>query len=159
MLNRIFPRQIDNDYRGYRLAIWLLIPIVAMRLVIATNSVFFTRAVATGPDGIALDRFGTVGADAVISLFALLGLCDLALGLLGLAVLIRYRTMMPFLYLLLLFQQIGTRFLLQLHPIARSGAPGTLSFGTILNLVLLATMLLGFVLSLSSGAPERERRH
>jgi len=27
MLSRIFPAQIDNNYRGYRLAIWLLVPI------------------------------------------------------------------------------------------------------------------------------------
>ncbi len=32
MLTRIFPRAFDNHYRGYRIAIWLFVPLVLIRL-------------------------------------------------------------------------------------------------------------------------------
>jgi len=50
MLSRIFPAQIDNNYRGYRLAIWLLVPIVLLRGLIGFNSIFFSRTVATSAE-------------------------------------------------------------------------------------------------------------
>src|SRR5665213_1845750 len=102
MLTRIFPKQIDNAYRGHWLAIWLMVPIVLLRLVIGFNSMVFARMVATSADGIPLDSFGTAGAEALI---ALLGLYLLLFALLGVVVLIRYRAMIPFMYLLLLIQQ------------------------------------------------------
>ena len=47
MLSRIFPAQIDNNYGGHRLTIWLLVPIILLRALIGFNSIFFTRTVAT----------------------------------------------------------------------------------------------------------------
>ncbi len=32
MLNRIFPASIDNHYRGYKLALWLFIPITLTKV-------------------------------------------------------------------------------------------------------------------------------
>ncbi len=144
MLARIFPKQIDNAYRGHWLAIWLLVPIVLLRLVIGFNSMVLTRMVATGADGIPLDSFGIAGAQAVIALFALLGLNGLLLALLGIVVLIRYRAMIALFYLLLLLQQLGSRALGLLHPIAKSGA----QTGSALVLGILAVTVIGFVLSL-----------
>jgi hypothetical protein len=33
MLTRLFPRQIDNDYRGRVIAIWLLVPLALVKLL------------------------------------------------------------------------------------------------------------------------------
>lgn len=155
MLGRIFPKQFDNFYRGHWLAIWLLVPIVLLRLVIGANSILNTRLVATTADGIPLDSFGAAGAEAVIALFALLGLYFVLLALLGILVLIRYRAMIPLMYLLLLAQQLGGRVLGLLHPIARSGASSA-QLGSALILGILAATVLGFVLSLlgNSRSPE-----
>ncbi len=149
MLTRIFPKQIDNAYRGHWLAIWLMVPIVLLRLVIGFNSMVFARMVATSADGIPLDSFGTAGAEAVIALFALLGLYLLLFALLGVVVLIRYRAMIPFMYLLLLIQQLGSKVLGLLHPIARSGVSSAQT-GSALVLGILAATIIGFVLSLLS---------
>jgi hypothetical protein len=46
MLNRIFPKKIDNNFRGHWLAIWLLVPIVVARLLIGVNSILNTRSVS-----------------------------------------------------------------------------------------------------------------
>ena len=155
MLNRIFPRQFDNNYRGHWLAIWLLVPLVIARLAMGTNSMLNTRLVATTADGIPLDSYGAAGAEAVIALFALSGLFLLLLALQGVVVLIRYRSMIPFMYLLLLIQQLGNRALILAHPIAKSGAP-TAKLGTAFVIAILAITIAGFVLSLlhKQAAPD-----
>ena len=147
MLHRIFPRQFDNIYRGHWLAIWILVPVVLLELVIGANSIINTRSVAMGADGIPLDRFGAEAATTVISLFALLGLSRLLFGLLGVMALIRYRAMIPFIYLLLLVLQLGSKALLLFHPAIRSLGHNTASGSTVI-LALIAMLLTGFVLSL-----------
>jgi hypothetical protein len=146
MLNRIFPLRLDNHFRGYRLAIWLLIPVVILKLGIGGNSMINTRHVATTADGIDLASFNAGGAREVISLFALLGLFQFLLGAQGALVLIRYRAMIPLMYLLLIVQQLGSRALNLAHPTASSAAAGA-HFGSALTLAILAMTLAGFALS------------
>ena len=147
MLRRIFPRQFDNAYRGHRLAIWILVPVVLLEFVIGANSIINTRSVAMRADGIPLDRFDPEAATTAISLFALLGLCRVLFALQGAMVLIRYRAMIPFMYLLLLTLQLGSKALLVLHPAIRSVGHNTL-VGSAVILALIAMLLAGFVLSL-----------
>jgi cyanate permease len=79
----------------------------------------------------------------VVALFALLGLFQLLLALLGAVALIRYRAMVPFVYLFLLIQMLGNRGVALLRPMTETAAPGSA-----ISLGLLAATLLGFVLSL-----------
>ena len=156
MLGRVFPRQFDNTYRGHWLAIWILVPVVLLELVIGANSIILTRMVAMGADGIPLDRFGAEAATTVISLFALLGLSRLLFALLGVMALIRYRAMIPFIYLLLLALQLGSKALLLLHPAIRSIGHNTAS-GSAVILALIVMLLTGFVLSLLGKADPEGR--
>src|SRR5690349_8347545 len=121
MLDRIFPKQFDNIFRGHWLGLWLLAPVLLARLAIGVNSTLNTRTVAESADGIPLDTFSAAAANTVVSLFALSGFSFILLSLLGILVMLRYRAMIPLMYLLLLIQQLGNRGLLLLHPIARSG--------------------------------------
>jgi hypothetical protein len=146
MLNRLFPRAFDNAYRGHALAIWLFVPVVLLKAVQGANSIVITRTVATGADGIPLDRFDPQAAQTVIALFALLGFHLLILPLQSLVVLIRYRAMIPFMFLMLLVMQLGGRLVLLAHPVARSGDT---PMGLYINLAILAATVTGFVLSLS----------
>ena len=43
VLNRIFPRQFDNNYRGHKLAVCLFVPIVFMKVGISLSSIFDTH--------------------------------------------------------------------------------------------------------------------
>jgi hypothetical protein len=147
MLQRIFPRQFDNAFRGHWLAIWILVPVVLLELIIGINSIINTRSVAMGADGIPLDRFDAQAATTAISLFALLGLNRVLFALQSVVVLIRYRTMIPFTYLLLLMLQLGTKALLVLHPAVHSIGHNTAT-GTAVILALIAMLLAGVVLSL-----------
>ncbi len=151
MLSRIFPKAFDNVFRGHWLGLWLFVPIVLLKLVIGTNSILNAREVAASADGIALDTFNAAGAEAAVGLFVLLGLFQLILGLLGAVAFFRYRAMIPFLYLVLLFQMLGNRALSQLHPISHSGASGTPP-GFYVSLAILAATVAGFVLSLLNAS-------
>ena len=152
MFERIFPRQFDNHYRGHWLGIWLFGVITVMKGIQGAMSVFNTRAVLTGADGIPLDSYGAAGADTVIALMALLGLSLLVIALQGVVVLIRYRALVPLMLLVQLIVQIGGRVLLMVNPIARASEQTVghtdQPIGFYINLVLLAITFIGFVLSL-----------
>ncbi len=147
MLNRIFPKQFDNTFRGHWLAVWIFAPVVLMELAMGANSIINTRTVATLADGIPLDRYGAGGADAIIALFAIAGLFRVLLALQGVVVLIRYRSMIPLVYLTLLILQLGSKALVLMHPIARSGV-STAQLGSVFILAILAMSIVGFLLSL-----------
>ena len=146
MLGRIFPKQFDNAYRGHWLAIWLLALVVLAKSIMCYQSLFNTGFAIQTADSIALDTFGAAGARAFVSIFRLLGLDNLLLNLLGVGVLIRYRAMIPFMYLLLTVEQVSRKLLLLTNPIVRTGAPPVLPFN--INLVLLTMLLIGLILSL-----------
>lgn len=144
MLTRIFPPQADNHYRGSRMAIWLAIPILLANIVMSINSIIIGRIVAQKADGLPLDTYSTTAADTVVLIFALWGLCHLMLFLSGILVLVRYRTMLPFVYVMFLADLLGRRLLALLHPIVRTGLHSNLP----MNLVLLALMCVGLIFSL-----------
>lgn len=144
MLTPILPQRIDNSYRGHRLALWLLVPVLVLKTGIALGTIFNGRVAAQSADGIPLDRFGAEGAQAVLALFALWGLAQLVLSVLGVLALTRYRAMVPLLYVLLLVEHLLRKWILLVKPIARSGTPP----GPYINLALVATMIVGLALSL-----------
>jgi hypothetical protein len=147
MLNRILPGQFDNAYRGMRAAVWLFVPLVLLRLVMGANMMWHPADIAATADAIPLSSYTGGGAQAVISLFAQIGLYRLLLALLTALALVRYRAMIPLLYLLLLLELLGSRLLDYFYPIAKpAGASG--QTGSALILGILALTLIGFVLSL-----------
>ena len=146
MWNQLLPRNVDNTYHGYKLALWLFGLVVFMKVAMSLNAIFNGRMVASSADGIPLDAFTPAGAQAVVSIFALLGLSQLIICLLGVAVLARYRALVPFLFALLLLEFLGRRVILLFLPIVRTGTPP----GYIVNLVLLALLVAGLALSLRS---------
>ena len=99
-LDQLLPPRIDNTYRGYRLALWLFALLLFMKIAISLNSVFNGYSVATSADGIPLETFTSAGAQVVVSLFALLGLAHFMICLVCILVLVRYRSMIPFMFAL-----------------------------------------------------------
>jgi hypothetical protein len=114
------------------------------------NSIFNTAEVAGGADGIPLESFGAAAARQVLLLFALLALGQLALTLVALTALIRYRALVPFVYLVLLCEHLARRL------IARSySAPGAAmtDVAFYVNYGLLTITGVGFLLSLIPRKP------
>jgi hypothetical protein len=145
VIGRILPAQIDNTYRGRSLALWLFVPVLVMKTGIALATIFNGRVAAQSADGIPLDQFGAAAAEAVVALFAIWGLAQLVFTVLGVLTLVRYRAMIPFLYVLLILEHVGRRWILLVKPIVRQGTPP----GTYVNLGLVLAMVVGLTLSLS----------
>jgi hypothetical protein len=153
MLARLFPKQIDNDYRGYLLALILFVPVVLLKLTIGVNTMgvnpwVSSRRVITGADGIPLDTFSPAAQEIVVLLFAYWGLAQVLLCVLCLLALVRYRALVPLMYLLLLADQLGRKALTQLHTVEPTAASAGSNIGFFINLGLLAALLIGFALSI-----------
>ncbi len=152
MFDRIFPATADNGFAGRCAALWLLGLLIALKVVMSVNSILNTQSVAVGADGIPLDSYGPAAARQVLTLFALTALGQLALALIALAVLVRWRTLVPFIFLLLLCEQLARRLVVQSFAVAgSSGSP----IGLAINWGIVALLTLGLTLSL---IPSRRRR-
>jgi hypothetical protein len=154
MLTHLFPRQIDNEYRGHALAMWLLVPLALMKFlqgasVAGLNPSRTSRQILEGVDRVPVGEFPAEAASHLVFLFAAWGLCVFVLGLLGIVVLLRYRAMIPLMYSLLLIEQVGRKALSMIHLgrplVSLSAAPANL-----INWGLLVAIVIGFLLSLSA---------
>lgn len=143
MLSQLLPRSIDNTYRGYKLALWLFGLLVLVKTAMSVNSIFLGHKIATSADGIPLDTFPPAAAQTVLALFAIWGFAYVMICLLCILVLVRYRALVPFMFLFLLLEHLGRKLVLQFIPIARTGTPP----GYFVNLALLAVMIVGLALS------------
>jgi hypothetical protein len=161
MLRRLFPARLDNEgYRGRVAALWLFALFLLIKAIMGVNGAFNARAVATGADGIRLDGLGEGGAETILLLFRSLSLAQLPLVAIAAAALWRWRAMLPFLYLVLLADQIVRRLVALANPIPRTEVGAV---GMWINLAILALLVAGLVLSLwsrpgaarSSPAPGR----
>ena len=152
MLDRLFPRQVDNSFEGYRAALWLLGLYTALKIVMSVNSIVNTESVAVGGDGLPLDSFGPEAARSVLMLFALMSLGQLMLSLAALATLVRWRTLVPFIYLLLLAEHLARHIIVQAYAVVRTESTPV---GWYVNYALLGLLACGLVLSLIRARRER----
>ena len=143
-LENFLPRTADNTYRGHKLALWILGVVVLMKVLMSVNSILNGRYVAQKADGLPLDAYPAAAATTILSFLALWALGHLLLSLLGVLALVRYRSMVPFAFALLLTEHLGRKLIIQFLPMARSvSAPAS---G--INLALVALMIAGLALSL-----------
>lgn len=153
MLQRLFPKQLDNAFEGHVLALWLFAPLVIIKLLMGfnvsgLNPWIDNRYIATSVDRIPLDSYGAEAASTFMFMFASWGLILFILALLGLIVLIRYRATVPLFYVMLAGEQFGRFYLNTLHPIARAvKSEGIPPSSALINWGLMAALALGLILA------------
>lgn len=157
MLTRLFPRQIDNDYRGHVLGIWLLVPLVLAKFLQGANVAGLlgtgkSRQVLEGVDKVPVGTFPAEAVSHLIFLFSAWGLGIFVLGVLGIVVLLRYRAMMPLMYLLLLIEQVGRKALATIH-LDRPLVSVATTPANLINWGFLLAMVIGLLLSLANRRP------
>ena len=152
MLDRLFPSRADNSFEGHRAAIWLLGLLIALRFVVSVNSILNTASVAAGADGIPLGRFGPEAGREVLTLFALIAVGQLASALIGLAVLIRYRALLPLFYLVSLGEQLARRLVVRMHEAPTYGSP----VAAYVTWTVFGLLVAGLVLSFLPARPRKE---
>jgi hypothetical protein len=148
MLNRLFPRQVTNDYSGSVIAKWVFILLTLTTIVRSLIHMFAPDGGAQSIATIPLASFTSNGANTVILIFTLWGLSQLLLGIFFVVVLWRYQALIPLMYLLLIFEYVMRIVLGTLKPIETIGtAPGAT-----LNYVVVPVALVMLFLSLRKAA-------
>ena len=119
-MNALLPRPIDNQYPGYRLALWMLGAVVLFKGLMGLMCIFKGYDVAVRTDGIPLATFTPAGARTVVAFLALWGWSLLLFCLLGALVLVRYRALVPLIFVLLLAEQLGRTWILSVLPLTQT---------------------------------------
>ena len=127
MLEKMFPKQLNNDYAGSLIARWVFVLLTAVTLVRSLIHIFSPDGGAQSIVTIPLDSFTSDGAAAVILTFSLWGLSQFLIGIIYIVVLWRYQALIPFMYLLIIIEYSMRIVLGFLKPIETAGtAPGAI---------------------------------
>ena len=144
MLNELLPQHADNAYHGHKLALWIFAVVTFLRVFQSLNSFLNARTTARYADGIPLHTYTPAAEQTTASLFSLLGWYSFVICLVCILVLIRYRSLIPVMFVFLLLQFLGGRLVPHFLPIIRTGTPP----GIYVNWILLAFIVVGLALSI-----------
>ena len=142
MLERFLPKQIDNQYKGHRLAMFVFFGLTFISLGRSLIHIFYFDGGANSIAGLDL----SLGEANIIFAFSLWGSSQLILAFVQLLVCVRYRTLIPFMYGLL-FVETLLRMLVGVlkEPIIDGIPPGGFA-----NYVMIPLTLVMLALSLRS---------
>jgi hypothetical protein len=156
LLNRIFPERLDNRYRGHKLALWLFLPIALMKLIFGVVHIVRADGGAQTVSTIPLDTYSAGAAQNIVALMSRMGLEQVVLGAIFLIVLLRYRAMVPLMYVLIVGYYLGLQGVAMLKPLALAGTSGA----NMPVLVLTIMSCVGLVFSLiGRGYRHRSSSH
>lgn len=151
-MNTLFPSVANNEYRGSRIALALFAVLTGVAIVRSLIHILAPDGGAGSIATIPLDQYSADAAAAVIHAFALWGLSQLLVALVSLLVLLRYRSLIPFMYLLTLCEYSVRLILGFVKPVTLSGtAPGGVA-----NYVLVPLLVILFILSMRQRNTRKE---
>ncbi len=100
MLSRVFPESFDNTFVGYKFSLWIFYAFTALTLWRSQHHLFASDGGAESIASIPLSTYSSAAGDTIVGIFALWGLSQLTIGVIYLIASIRYKSMIPLLYLL-----------------------------------------------------------
>ena len=137
ILETLFPARADNNLRGSKWPLYLFILVAAIGLVRSCIHIF-------SPDGgagsIAGMDMAITGANEVIFAFALWGSAQLIYALLQWIVILRYRSLVPLMWLVQFLETLGRMLVGHLKPVTFAHTPPG-AYQNYIYLVLSAAML------------------
>ena len=146
-MKHLFPNSIDNDYKGNKLPMYLFYLVTAYTVIRSIIHLVFPDGGAQTIATIPLHLYSKDASDTIIHMFSEWGLSQLLFGLFYIVVLIKYKSLIPLMYLFLVLEY-STRLLLSFYkPFELGGqAPGGIG-----NYVLVPLFILMFILSLRNN--------
>lgn len=151
IVNKIFPRNVNNEFTGNNIALYAFYVLTVITLWRSQHHIFAYDGGAQSIATVPLSSFSEPASESIVALFALWGLSQLIVGLVYLVIAVRYRSLIPFMYLLMIIEySVRATYIESYKNLAMDGvAPGAL--GNIPIMILSMTMfLLCFI--------ERERK-
>ena len=123
MWNKVLPARLDNDYQGHPLALWVFGLITLMTITRSLIHIFLPDGGAQVIATIPLDGMTRGGAEGVVTVFALWGLSQLLMAFVYVATLVRYQTLLPLMYVLIVAEYVGRALIGMWKPIPASETP------------------------------------
>lgn len=143
----VLPKEINNTYQGRKIALYLFYLFTIMTVVRSLIHVFTPDGGAQTIATIPLDSFSREGASAVILIFAFWGLSQLIMGIFYVIVCLRYKSLIPLMYLFIFFEYLMRLMLGVLKPIETTGtAPGA-----VINFIFPPLVIILFLLSMNKS--------
>jgi len=141
----LFPKTIDNTFRGQRIALAVFAILTAMIIVRSCIHIFAPDGGAQSIATIPLSDYSDGASATIISMFALWGQTQLLLGLIFLLALVRYRSLIPFCFMLLTAEWGGRFVIGAFKPIetleTAPGAAANLPIAAISAVMLILSMI------------------
>ena len=132
IINNLLPQQIDNTYQGKAISLIVFIPLTMVTIARSLIHIFSTDGGAQSIATIPLDSYSFEASQAVVTMFALWGLSQFLLAAVFLLTILRYRSLLPLMYMIVFIEYIGRHIIMTLLPIETLGnAPGS-----IINLII-----------------------
>lgn len=153
MQRGLLPARLDNHFRGYKAAVWIFALITVIKLGLGLVHIFSADGGAQTLSHIPLDSYSAGAAQNVVGLFARMGLEQLLLGALFVIVLLRYRTLIPLIFLLALVAQAGAFALAACKPLSLTVSSGAAPMHLVLSGLYIAGLALSLLGGKSEGAP------
>ncbi len=144
MLEKLFPKTIDDQYRGMAIAKWMFVAMAILTVGRSLAHMFLPDGGAQSIATIALDAFSPDASAGIVGIFAYWGLSQLLFGLLYVLVLWRYQSLIPLMWAFIFIEWIGRLLLGFYKPIETvDTAPGAVG-----NMIFPFVALVMLVLSL-----------
>ena len=144
----ILPAKIDNVIRGTKIPFYIF----ALYAIVSTvRSCIHLLSPDGGAGTIAGMDLSVAGADGIIFAFALWGSSQLLFAIIQLLVVVRYRSLVPFMYLMLMLEVLLRELVGAMKPVTFAHTPP----GAIGNQIILPLAALMLVLSLWSVSRQK----
>ncbi|MGP8215775.1 MAG: hypothetical protein ACLQQ4_09455 [Bacteroidia bacterium] len=138
---KIFPESANNNYKGSKLAaiIFLIIAIIGV-----VRSCIHFLAPDGGAGSIAGMDLSVAGADGIIFAFSLWGSAQLLYAAIQVVVYFKYKTLIPFMYLLIIIETLMRMFIGKIKPVHFAHTPP----GAYGNYIILPLAIVMFILAI-----------
>jgi hypothetical protein len=141
ILDRMLPKQIANDYPGHKIALYSFLVITVMTIARSLAHIVLPDG---GASSIATIDLMVGGAGTIISIFAQWGLSQILMGVFYVVVYIRYKSLIPLMYIFIIIEYAARIGIGLLKPIETVGiAPGAVG-----NLIIIPLAILLFFFSI-----------
>jgi hypothetical protein len=127
-LSSLLPKSLNNDYHGHIIAKVGFLFITIVTLIRSLIHIFAMDGGAQSIATIPLDNYSIEASATIIMMFALWGISQLLMGIVYGVVYVRYKSLIPFMYLTLIIEYALRIMVGMMKPIITVGtAPGSIS--------------------------------
>ena len=141
MLEKILPEQINNEVPGYKFSAYAFLVITIITVARSLAHMFLPDG---GASSIATIDLNIEGAVTIIGIFAQWGLSQLLMAGLYFVVYIRYKSLIPLMYLIIVAEYVGRIGMGLLKPIETLGT----AIGATWNLIIIPLAIVLFIFAI-----------